>query len=145
MSQHSRLQIGATTVVLPDRIDWRVPAGAPEKSYEHAFLQGGPETPGPYFALMRWHPGYMSAPHTYASDRLACVLSGTWWIGDGERYDPASCRAVPGGAYVHRPAGTPHYDGVVASASEPAVIAVFGLAPLELRFTAPGEPALRRA
>ncbi len=145
MTQRDTLLIGATTVVLPDRIDWRTPDGAPARSYEQAFLHGGPDAPGPYLALIRWHPGFMSAPHTYESDRMACVVSGTWWVGDGPRYDPATCRAVPRGTYVHRPAGIPHFDGVLTGAIEPAVVAVFGLAPLELRFTDPDEPALRRA
>jgi hypothetical protein len=26
---------------------------------------------------MKWYPGYMSAPHFYATDRLSLVLSGT--------------------------------------------------------------------
>ena len=33
--------------------------------------------PGQYFVLIRWHPGYMSAPHWYETDRLCAVLSGT--------------------------------------------------------------------
>ena len=138
-------QMGATTFVLPELIVWLTPPGAPAQSYESAFLQGDPAVPGPYFALMRWHPGFMSAPHTYTSDRMAYVLSGLWWIGDGPDYDPASCRPVPAGSYVFRPAGTPHFDGVMSGAAEPAIIAVAGVAPLNLRFTAPGEPGLRRA
>jgi len=42
-------------------------------------LYGGLDKPGPYLVLMKWYPGYMSAPHTYATDRLSLVLSGTWW------------------------------------------------------------------
>jgi len=30
--------------------------------------------PGLYLTLVRWWPGYMSAPHTYVTDRL-CVVS----------------------------------------------------------------------
>jgi hypothetical protein len=40
------------------------------------------DKPGPYVVLMKWYPGYMSAPHSYASDRLCLVLSGTWWVRD---------------------------------------------------------------
>ena len=30
----------------------------------------GPMLAGQYFVLIRWHPGYMSAPHWYETDRL---------------------------------------------------------------------------
>ena len=43
-----------------------------------ATLYGGLDRPGPYLVLMKRYPGYMSAPHTYATDRLSLVLSGTW-------------------------------------------------------------------
>src|SRR5262249_29600718 len=29
-------------------------------------LYGGLDQPGPYLVLMKWYPGYMSAPHSYA-------------------------------------------------------------------------------
>jgi hypothetical protein len=36
-----------------------------------AALYGGLNKPGPYLVLMKCYPGYMSAPHTYATDRLS--------------------------------------------------------------------------
>jgi hypothetical protein len=41
-------------------------------------LYRGLDKPGPYLVLMKWSPGYMSAPPTYATDRRSLVLSGTW-------------------------------------------------------------------
>jgi hypothetical protein len=76
--------------------------------------------------LMKWYPGYMSAPHTYATDRLALVLSGTWWVNSGADFDPDNAIPVPAGGYVRRIARTPHYDGVKKDANEPAVIGLFG-------------------
>ena len=145
MMSSSTIKLGETTIILPAAISWVTPQGAPEESYENAFLAGNSVSPGPYFAVMRWHPGYMSAPHTYSSDRLAYVLSGIWWIGDGADYDPGKCRPVPAGTFIHRPAGTAHYDGVVSGAASPAVIAVSGLAPLNLQFTDTDGLPLRRA
>jgi hypothetical protein len=39
---------------------------------ESAAMFGDLHSPGQYFVLIRWHPGYMSAPHWYETDRL-CV------------------------------------------------------------------------
>lgn len=137
--------LGHTGIVLPEAIEWTRPPGTPANSYENFALGGDHNQPGPYMTLMRWHPGFMSAPHTYLTDRMALVVSGTWWIGDGPDYKPETCRPVPAGTYIFRPAGAPHYDGVIFGASEPAVIVVSGLAPLGLRFTDPNTSGLRAA
>ena len=31
---------------------------------------GAIDQPGQYFVMIRWHPGFMSAPHWYETDRL---------------------------------------------------------------------------
>jgi hypothetical protein len=86
---------------------------------------------------MKWHPGYMSAPHSYATARLSLVLSGTWWVNSGEDFDPGNAVAVSAGGFVRRVAHTPHYDGVKREAKEPAVIALFGIAPVKLQLVDP--------
>ena len=66
-----------TQVTLPDQIKWSTWTAGPPHSAEMATLFGGLDKPGEYVALMKWYPGYMSAPHSYATDRLCLVLSGT--------------------------------------------------------------------
>jgi hypothetical protein len=50
---------------------------------------------GAILTLVRWWPGYMSAPHTYVTDRLCVVVSGTWWCNSGDDFDPPSCVPPP--------------------------------------------------
>ena len=77
-----------------------------------AVLRQPSTAPGPYVVLMKWYPGFMSAPHSYVTDRLCFVLSGTWWVNSGANFDPAGTVPVPAGGFVRRVAHTPHYDGV---------------------------------
>ena len=77
-----------------------------------AALFGDLNAPGPYVVLMRWHPGYMSAPHTYTTGRVSMVLSGAWWVNSGADFDPNNTVPVPAGGFVRRVAHTPHFDGV---------------------------------
>jgi hypothetical protein len=42
-----------------------------------------------------------------------------------------------------RVAHTPHYDGVKKGGAEPAVIGIFGQAPIEFKLTDPNKPAVR--
>jgi len=133
-----------TIVVLPKDIKWAAWSGLPEHSGEMATLYGGLDQEGPYVVLMKWYPGYASAPHTYATDRLCVVVSGTWWVNSGKDFDPDRCVPVPAGGFVRRIARTPHYDGVMKDAKEPAVIAIFGMAPVKLKLVDPDKPGWRR-
>jgi hypothetical protein len=55
----------------------------PLSSGEMAMLYGDIDRPGPYLVLMNWNPGWFSAPHSYATDRIQMVMSGTWWVNSG--------------------------------------------------------------
>jgi hypothetical protein len=133
-----------TQVTLPDQYRWKPGlASAPAKSVETAPLLGATDKPGQYVVLIKWHPGYMSAPHTYVTDRLCFVISGTWGVNSGENFEPEATVPVPAGGFVRRVAHTPHYDGVRKGSKEPAVIGIFGQAPIEFKLTDPSKPPVR--
>lgn len=92
--------------MLPDQIQWRKSTNA-----DTATIQGDPSKPGIYIQLIKWHPGNMSRPHTHPTDRYIWVLSGTWWVGQGPRYDPSSTYPISAGTYVVDHANEIHYDG----------------------------------
>lgn len=115
----------------------------PERSVDMCPLSGSTNEPGLYFTLVRWWPGYMSAPHTYVTDRLCVVVSGTWWCNSGDDFDPASCVPVPAGSFVRRVAGTSHYDGVIRNHAEPAIIAICGMGPVGYKLVDPSQPGWR--
>jgi hypothetical protein len=140
----SKISPSETQVTLPDAVKWSSWInGFPPHSGEMATLFGGLDQIGPYLVLMKWYPGFMSAPHTYETDRLSLVLSGTWWVNSGADFDPGNSIPVPAGGFVRRVARTPHYDGVKKGTSEPAVIALFGTGPVQFKLVDPGEPAWR--
>lgn len=140
----SKINPSETIITLPDAIHFVPWSGAPPHSAEMATLYGSLDKPGPYLVLMKWYPGYMSAPHSYRTDRLSIVLSGTWWVNSGADFDPDQTVPVPAGGFVRRVAHTPHYDGVKSDAKEPAVIALFGIAPVDLKLVDPSKPGWRK-
>jgi hypothetical protein len=134
-----------TQVTLPGQIKWTPWTAGPPHSAEMAMLHGGLNEPGEYVVLMKWYPGFMSAPHSYATDRLCLVLSGTWWVNSGRDFDPNATVPVSAGGFVRRVAHTPHYDGVRKGAKEPVVIGIFGAGPVDLKLVDPSKPAWRYA
>ncbi len=50
---------------------------------------------------------------------------------------------VPAGGFVRRVAHTPHYDGVKKGEAAPAVIGIFGQAPIDFKLVDPGKPPVR--
>jgi len=120
-----------TIVKLPKEIIWEVARNRPPQTVEQAWLWGNSSQPGLYYYLVKWYPGYMSAPHWYESDRYCVVLSGTWWVASGAVFDPDATVPAPAGSFIRRVARTPHYDGVNKDGKEPAVIAICGMGPIE--------------
>jgi len=68
----------------------------------------------------------MSRPHFHPNDRYVMVLSGTWWVGTGPKYDPDSTVAVHAGSYVVHTGKQIHYDG---AKDEIAVLEIVGEGP----------------
>ncbi len=133
-----------TIIRLPGQLQWKSNSAFPEPSVDNCLLVGDPNQPGLYYTLVRWWPGFMSAPHHYTTDRFCVVVSGTWWCNSGADFDPTACVPVPAGSVVHRVAGTPHYDGVVRGHSEPAIIAICGVGPVNFALNDPSQPSVRR-
>jgi len=144
-AQAGSINLAETKVTLSNDVKWSGwLTGFPPESAEMAKLYGDPNEPGPYLVLMKWHPGYMSAPHTYSTSRICVVVAGTWWVNSGADFDPSNTVPVPTGGFVLRVVRTPHYDGVRAEGKDPAVIAIFGIAPINLELVEPGNPAWRK-
>ena len=83
-------------------------------------------SPGPYVVRLKWLPGNMSRPHFHPNDRFFVVISGTWWMGTGETFDPESTVPAPAGSYVIHYGGKVHYDG---AKNEETIIQVWGMGP----------------
>jgi len=140
----SPLNPAQTIIRPPGQLQWISNKAFPEPSIDNCVLTGDTGQPGLYYTLVRWWPGFMSAPHSYVTDRFCVVVSGTWWCNSGADFDPAACVPVSAGSFVHRVALTPHYDGVVRGGAEPAVIAICGMGPVHFALSDPSQPGVRR-
>ena len=92
---------------LPSQIEWKdTSIGA-----KMAVMHGDPDKPGPYIVLIKWGSHQMSRQHFHPNDRFITVISGTWWVGTGTKYDPDSTVPLPAGTVVTHFGKQVHYDG----------------------------------
>ena len=143
-AQAGTINPNQTFVVQPSDVQFKPWQGLRPATGEMAMMYGDLNKPGPYLVLMRWNPGWFSAPHNYRTDRICVVVSGTWWVNSGRDFTPAQAVPVHAGGFVLRHARTWHYDGVPADGKEPVIIAVFGVGPVDIRLADPSQPSWRR-
>ena len=123
-SRAADLDPAAINIKTPDQLSWRKSTGP--NSPNEAILFGDPSKPGWYGILVKWDPGHMSRPHFHPNDRYVTVISGTWWVGTGPKYDPASTKPVPEGSFVTHYAKQIHYDG---AKDKEVMIEIVGMGP----------------
>jgi hypothetical protein len=113
----------AITYTLPDQLDWKKGSIT-----DTVMLQGDASKPGLYIELMRWHAHNMSRPHSHDTARYITVVSGTWWVGTGDKFDPDSTKAMPAGSYVVDVPNEVHFDG---TKDEECVLLIVGMGPMK--------------
>jgi hypothetical protein len=101
------LNPAALAYKLPNQITWVDQANGAKQ----AILAGDPAKPGLYVVLYRWTAHHMSRPHFHPNDRFITVISGTWWVGTGSKFDPDSTVPLPAGSFVKHFGKQIHYDG----------------------------------
>jgi hypothetical protein len=105
----AELDPAAVVYKLPDAIKWNENPGS---GSANAVLYGDPSKPGLYIVLVKWHPGYMSHPHFHPNDRFITVLSGTWWVGTGDKFDPDNLTVpMKPGTFVTHFGKSVYWDG----------------------------------
>ncbi len=106
----------------PDQIKWVKTASGRELAYLH----GHPQKPGPYLYLVKWPPNNTALAHTHPDDRYGIVLSGTHYIGYGERFDEKKLHTNGTGSYFTEPAKQPHFG---MTKGDGAILFFYGMGP----------------
>jgi len=117
------LNPAAIKIQAPDQIKWEDDL---KRGESQAILAGDPEKPGIYVELVKWHAHHMSHPHFHHNDRFIYVISGTWWVGTGAKFDPDSTVPLPPGSFARHFGKQIHYDG---AKDEDTVLEIVGEGP----------------
>jgi quercetin dioxygenase-like cupin family protein len=89
-------------------------------------LGGDDKKAGLYLYRVKFPANFKNTPHFHPDDRVVTVMSGTLYVGYGERFEEKQMKALPAGSIWTEPAKQPHFvwakDGEV-------VIQVSGVGP----------------
>ena len=121
--------------ILPEQIEWRAFPAFPA-SVRLAVLVGEPSQPAPYVVRVKMPADGKLMPHSHPEDRIYTVMSGVFYIGLGDRFDPDSLDAYPPGSVIVLPGNTPHFHW---AKSGEYVTQVTALGPLGLDYLDPAD------
>jgi pimeloyl-ACP methyl ester carboxylesterase len=89
-------------------------------------LKGDPDKAGLYTIMLRIPAHTQIAAHVHQDDRVATVVSGTWYIGYGDSFNAAALKALPAGSFYTEPSNRSHFAG---TRDQPVTVQITGIGP----------------
>ena len=105
------------------------PASLP-KGAKVALLEGNPMQEGPFTMRLQLPDGFKIPPHWHPSVEHVTVLSGTFNLGMGEKFDTSSGRALSAGSFAFMPPGMKHFVWTTGE----TVVQVHGVGPWKITY-----------
>ena len=97
---------GGPIVKLPQELVFKGGDGPPQT----IVIYGDPTKSGLFVTRIRFSPGWKDAPHWHPDpERTVVVLSGTFYVGAGEKWDESKLKAYPAGTFYSEPHKAPHF------------------------------------
>ena len=74
-----------------------------------AVVSGNPGSDGPYVVRAKLPSGYKIPPHTHPTDENVTILSGTFHIAMGDKFDATKGETLRAGGFFNAQKGMQHY------------------------------------
>ena len=94
--------------ISPEQVKWFTPAYYKD-GRQRAQLFGDSSKSGPWVDRVKIPAATRVLAHTHPQDELVTVIEGTWYVGEGEKFDPSKLKGYPAGSFIVIPAGTSHF------------------------------------
>jgi quercetin dioxygenase-like cupin family protein len=130
----------APTIYTPDGLQWEdgpksLPPGA-----KVAVLEGDPTAAGPFVMRVKVPDGYKIPPHVHPKAERVTVISGSFRLGMGDKFDAKHATTMPAGSYGTWPAGMRHFVWVEGE----TVIQLHGEGPWQIEYVNPLDDPRRK-
>jgi quercetin dioxygenase-like cupin family protein len=100
----------------PQQVRWFTPSYYTD-GRERAQLLGDSSQGGAWIDRVKIPAGKRVLAHTHPQDELVTVIEGTWYLGEGTKFDTTKLKGYPAGSFIVIPAGVAHFvaakDGTV--------------------------------
>jgi len=136
----ARSSAPAHIIVAAPELKWGPAPPVFEKEASMAVVSGDPGKPGPFVVRLKAPAGFKVAPHWHPTDENVTVLSGTFALGMGEKFDAAALKELGPGGYGLMPANMRHF----AMAKTAVVVQVHGTGPFALTYVNPADDPSKR-
>lgn len=125
----------AHVMVAPADLKWADgPASLPAGT-KAAVLEGDPTKAGLFTMRLMIPANYRIPAHWHPADEHVTVISGTFYMGTGDKLDETRGKAMTAGSFVMMPTKTRHF----AYAKAEAVIQLHGMGPWGINYVNPAD------
>ena len=132
-------QDGTHRMVLPSELKWAdVPSLPPGAKI--AVIEGPMNQPAPFTVRLKFPKDYVIPAHSHPAIERVTVLSGTFNMGAGDRFDKSRAHALPPGAIAIMQSGTNHF----AWASDEVIVQLNGTGPWDVKYVNPEDDPRRK-
>ena len=122
-------------VMKPSDLKWGdAPPGLPAGG-KMAVLNGDPGQAGPFTVRLKAPAGYKVMPHTHPTAERVTVISGSFRIGMGEKFEEAKMQEMAPGSYIVLPAGMAHF----AKGARESIVQIDSEGPFQINYVNPAD------
>jgi hypothetical protein len=126
---------GAFEIFSTSEIKWQEGPASLPKGAQIAVLEGDPAKQGPFVFRVKVPDGYRIPPHTHPKTERVTVISGTFHIGMGEKFDDKAAKAMPAGTYGYWESGMTHFVFVKGE----TIVQFHGMGPWSIKYVNPAD------
>src|ERR1043166_1597604 len=123
-------------IVSTDQMQWgAAPPGLPAGG-QLAVLDGDPNKKGSFTVRLKSPDGYKIAPHTHPTAERLTVISGTFHLGMGDKFDQATGHEMMPGSFAVLPAGMKHF---ACTSGADTVVQIQSEGPFKIKYVNPAD------
>ena len=125
--------VGAFELFPIDKTTWKNGPPSLPNGAQIAVLEGDPAKEGPFVFRVKVPDGYRIPPHTHPKTERVTVISGTFNIGMGTKFDEKATKPMPAGTYGYWETGMKHFVWVKGE----TVVQFHGMGPWSIQYVDP--------
>lgn len=125
----------------PGDLKWQDAPPSLPKGAKVAVLFGDPGKAGPTVIRVKMPVGYKIPPHWHSLAENLTVISGTLYLGGGDKMETAGAHGMMAGGFHYLPAKVHHY----AFTKTPTIVQIHGEGPFDITYINPDDDPQKAA